>query len=72
MPSMTINYTAQEGARVAAAFGKLQGLRDANGPRSATEAEVKKALIDTMRGWVTQAEREESVNAISISAFEPT
>jgi hypothetical protein len=72
MPSLTINYTAQEGQRVATALGRLQGLRDANGPRAATEAEVKKSLIGTMRGWVDQSEREIAQQSISVAAFDPT
>ena len=67
MPSLTITYTAQEGQRVAAALGKLRGLG-----RSATEGEVKTALIGTMRGWVHDAEGEEARQAISLSAFDPT
>lgn len=72
MPSLTITYSAQEGQRVAAAFGKIQGLVNGSGPRNATEAEIKAALIGTMRGWVHQAEHETAAQAISIAAFDPT
>lgn len=72
MPSLTINYSAQEGQRVATALGRLQGLRNGNGPRDATEAEVKTALINIMRGWVHQHERQAAEQAINIAAFDPS
>lgn len=72
MPSLTITYTAQEGQRVAAALGKLRNLQNGQGPRSATEAEVKQSLIGVMRGWVIQVERETAEQAISLSPFDPT
>lgn len=59
MPSLTINYNAQDGQRVCNALGKLRGLRNAQGPRAATEAEVKAALCSVAKGWVEEAERVE-------------
>jgi hypothetical protein len=50
MPSITISYPAGDGVRFAAALGKAQSLKDAQGePRSATAAECKAFLIG--RAW---------------------
>lgn len=72
MPFLRIDYSASEGQLVTAALGKLNGYTDANGPRSATEAEVKKALIGVMRGWVHRVAHQEGEQNISLPAFDPT
>lgn len=73
MPSLTINYTVQEGQRVAAAYGHLNDWRDENDVlRDATAAEIKQALISVMRGWVRQSETQKAQAGIQIAAFDPT
>lgn len=72
MPSLTINYTAQEGQTVAAAAGRVYGYRDASGPRPATEAEVKKALIGVMKGWVEQVAQEDAAQQVVMPSFNPS
>jgi hypothetical protein len=73
MPSLTINYTAQEGQRVATAYAHINDWRDANGdPRDATAAEVKQALINVMRGWVQQSETQKARQEIVIAPIDPT
>jgi capsule polysaccharide export protein KpsE/RkpR len=73
MPSLTITYTAQEGQRVATAYGHLNDWRDENGePRDATAAEVKQALINVLRGWVRQSEHQKAQQEIVIEPINPT
>lgn len=73
MPSLTINYNAQDGATVAAALGKIQGWTNGGGaPRSATEAEVKQALIGVMKGWVRTVKTQEAQALIQITDVDLT
>lgn len=72
MPSMTITTDNGLAARLAAAVGRKLDLRDSNGPRDATAAEVKKFTIDMLRGVVHDVEREQAQLQISVSAWEPS
>ena len=72
MPSMTVTMTVQQAQRVAAAFGMAHNLRDANGPRAATEVEVKAFTIAWMRGIVLDQERQAAARAAVDVNFDPT
>ena len=59
MPSLTITYPAGDGARFAAALGKMQGLKDTQDPpqdRPATAAECKQFLISQAQAVIRNAE----------------
>lgn len=59
MPSMTLNYSAQYGQRVADALGKAWNLKDTQDPpqpRSATAAEVKQFIIGRVQQLVVDIE----------------
>jgi hypothetical protein len=79
MPSMTLNYTAGEGQRFAAALGKAQNLKDTQEPpqpRDATAAECKAFVIGRMKQLVIDIEGRDltaaAVAAVVIPAFDPT
>jgi hypothetical protein len=58
MPTLTINTTANQAQRVAAAFGKQHNTRDASGnPRPATAEEVKEQVIQFLKQAVLSQER---------------
>lgn len=58
MPQFIIDYTAPQGVRVAAAFGKLRGYKDAQGvARSATAAEVRAELVEFIKNVTGEQER---------------
>lgn len=57
MPDFIITYTAPQGARISAAFGKLRGYKDAAGvARPATAAEVRAELVNYMQSVVKEVE----------------
>ena len=59
MPTLTLNYSAQYGQRVAAALGKAHNLVDTQDPpqpRSATAAEVKEFIIKRVYQLVVDIE----------------
>ena len=75
MPSTTLNYTAAEGQRIAAAVGIGNGLTDASGnPRSGTLQECKDQLIALLRQYVRQQEQAVAMQAAqnSVTDISPT
>lgn len=58
MPTTTLNYTAPQGARVVAAFGKELGLG-----QNATEAQVKAEIWNFVRLVVAKWEEQNAVDA---------
>ncbi len=73
MPSTTINYTASEGQRIAAAVGLIKNLKDVNGdPRSATAQECKEFIIERLRQFVLDQERQQAAQAITDIPLDPT
>lgn len=65
MPTLSIDMTAQQATRVAAALGKDRGLTDANGaPRSATAAEVRAWVIDVLKRLVHGTELRAAQEAV--------
>lgn len=69
MPSITITYSAPDGARFAAAIGKAQVLKDGNGDaRSATAAECKDWLIGRAQQLIVDVEGGEAAKA-AVSAI---
>ena len=66
MPTFTIEVTAQQANRIVTAFGKAWKLKDAGGnPRNATQAEIRKYMIDCVHGVVSGTEKQEAINAVS-------
>lgn len=60
MPSLTLNYSAAYGQRVARALGKAWNLKDANDePRAATAAEFKTFIKQRVHQLVVDIEGEE-------------
>jgi hypothetical protein len=77
MPTLTINTTIEQQARIAAAFGKLLGSVDITDienpiPIDATGAEVKEHLMEYMRIQVFKYERQVGADAVVIDPLEPT
>lgn len=77
MPSMTINYTASEGQRFAAALGSVQGLTNPDGtPRPATAAECKAFVIGRMQQFIIDKEgadlKAAADAAVVVAPFNPT
>ena len=73
MPQITIDVTAQQAARLTAAFGKQFNLRDENGDmRDATQAEIKKHLVDNLKSIVHTQEHKDAEQAIVVPEFGPT
>ncbi len=61
---MTLTYPAGDGARFAAALGKAQSLKDAQGaPRSATAAECKAWIIGRAQQLIVDIEGGEAEKA---------
>ena len=78
MPTMTLNYTASEGTRFAAALGKAQNLKDAQvppQPRAATAAECKAFVIGRMKQLVIDIEgrdlQQAAIAAVVVPPFDP-
>lgn len=68
MPTLTINFTAPQAARIAAAVGDKLSLG-----RPATELEVWRWFVDRGRAAVQDYEREQDMKAIAPrAAFDPT
>ena len=67
MSTLTINTTAEQALRVAAAVGQSQGLG-----RNATAAECKDFVIQLLRQLVQQQEYIAAQNLITSTAFDPT
>lgn len=58
MATFSITTPANQDARIAAAFGKILNLKDAQGvQRSATGAEVKQAIIEWLKLSVREREQ---------------
>lgn len=72
MPSVTITYTAQEGADIAAAIGYTDNLTDAGGLRAATAAEAKAHLIAYIKGIVRSHKRYLATQQITVTDINPT
>ncbi len=73
MPTLTIDVTAPQAARMVAAIGAEMNLLDATGlPRSATQAEAKLFVVKVLRDIVMAHERRIAEKAISIPGFDPT
>lgn len=79
MPSLTITYTASEGARFAAALGKAKNLVDAQvppQPRSATAAECQQFVIERVRQLIVDIEgasaNKAALDAVVLTPFNPT
>ena len=79
MPSLTINYTAGEATRFAAALGKAKALVDNQvppQPRAATAAECKQFVIERIKQIVVDIEGKEAsaaaLAAVVLSPMEPT
>jgi len=75
MATLTINTTAEHATRVAAAFGRLRGLRNPDSTfRDATTAEVKQEVINFLTATVLSEERGEAAEtaAATIIEIEPT
>lgn len=74
MAQITIDFTAPQATRAAAALGSYLNLKDAQGvARVATQAEVKDWLIKQLRGLVVSQERRAAEAALaSPVAFDPT
>lgn len=64
MPTTTLTYTAAQGQRMAAAFGKYLGLG-----RNATEAEIKAWLIRQVRTIVLSQERAAAEAQVTLADF---
>ena len=67
MPTLTIDLTAGEAAKVSAAVGFLEGLG-----RDATMAEVRAHYLKAMKTDVHEAERIIAKRSFVPSTFEPT
>ena len=67
MATLTITTTTAQDQRLGPAFGAKLGLG-----RNATASEVKAHFIDYMRQVVQDHEREESIRALSATAFDPS
>jgi hypothetical protein len=66
MPTLSIDVTAAQATRVAAALGKALGLVDANGaPRAATMAEAEAYVRDALRRVVLRQERRDAEQALT-------
>ena len=77
MPTLTINLTAPQAARVATAYGKELGLVDDTDPenpipRDADMDEVKAKVINQIKGVVFGQERTALVAAVAVDELEPT
>ena len=77
MATLSITVTAPQAARVVSAFGKqlnTQDLTDPENPvpRNATEEEVRQQIIQFIKGVVFAQERQAAINAIALSALDPT
>ena len=77
MPTLTIDFTAPQAARIAAAYGKELGLVDDTDPenpvpRDANMAEVKHKVIQQIKGVVFRQERAALVAAVAVDELEPT
>jgi len=59
VPQVILDFDGPTGARIAAAFGKVRGLRDAQGvARSATLPEMKLELIQYLKNVTLDQERQ--------------
>lgn len=67
MPSLTITTTVDNAQRLAAAVGYWLNLG-----RSATEAEVKQAMINEMKRLTRKYETLQAVEAIVVTDITPT
>ena len=73
MATLTINTTAEQDLRLISAYGLFLGLVDGNGdPRTATAAEIKSSIINSIKQVVFDQEHKAEVAAISTAAFEPS
>lgn len=66
MPSITINVTDEEAARIQSAVGKLSGL-----PGPATPAQSKQFIIQGIKKMVLEVEREAHLAAHVPNPIEP-
>lgn len=72
MSTITITTSSQEDERLEQAFGHHLGVTDAQGqPRSATQQEVKTAIVDYLRRVVVDYERAAAIAQVSVPAFDP-
>ena len=72
MATLTITTTAPQDARIVSAYGKFLGTVDGNGdPRNATGAEVKQAVINSIKQVVFDQEHKAALEAISLDTFDP-
>lgn len=66
MPTLTIDVTTDQATRIATACGKAWGLKNAAGnPRAATLTEIRKFLIDQMKGIVIGIEKQAAIQAVA-------
>ena len=77
MATLSITVTAPQAARVVSAFGKQLNTMDVTDPenpvpRNATEEEVRQQIIQFIKGIVFAQERQAAINAIALSALDPT
>lgn len=73
MATLTITTTTAQDLRLIDAYGKYLNLVDGNGdPRTATAAEIKASVINSVKQVVFDQEHKTDVEGISIAAFEPS
>lgn len=73
MATFSITTPANQDARIAAAFGRILNLKDAQGAqRSATGAEVKQAVIDWLKLSVREQEQADARDAADASVTDVT
>jgi len=72
MATVTFDFTADQLQRACAALGEDMRLQDAQGvARSATQQELKKYMIGSLRALVMNSERRKTEKLISNPEFNP-
>ena len=73
MATLTITTTTAQDLRLVSAYGLFLNLVDANGdPRTATAAEIKSSIINSIKQVVFDQENKVEIEAISIPVFDPS